>query len=259
MKIKAAGQPTTLQGNFAQARLGLLVLLLGLSQSCFYVPLQKALPNATRNIALLPIQNTTSQPGISQKLDEKLNQAFVVRGRMKVVPRERADVILQWSLQRYDEIALQRDSNQLPVYLRMQIMVDVDLIDAKTGNTLLTTRRTVDLTPVSAPTEQLSPGPIPTADLRPQATHTEDEDSADWDSSDVRTLVEYSDYYRLNALGHPAEDPSVVQDRVSDQMARRVMRLIVNGNGSPLPQGGTGAAGAGHQIEQHPYGSQAAQ
>jgi hypothetical protein len=192
-----------------------LVLALGsavslfLAAACGEVPMKRALSDSVQKIAIPPIENKTGQPDVDQKLTQKMVQAFIVDGRLKVSGKEDADVVLQSTLQRYDRIVLLRDANQVPQQYKLQIVVDLDFIEAKTGKLLWTTRRTLDLTP--------EPG------------KAQGVEGAEWDSANVRSLREFTFYYVINSLGMPPEDENVAADRVIDQMARRVVRRVIEG------------------------------
>jgi hypothetical protein len=186
-----------------------LILIMSLAVACGDVPIHQALQDSIQKIVIMPLENKTGQPDVDQKLNEKITQAFIVNGRLKVSNKEDADVMLQETLQRYDRIVKAVDSNQVPMRYELQIVVDVDLLDAKTGKTLMTTRTTVDLTP--------------------QPGNTGPDQGLDWDSTSIRSLREFTTYYVINNVGMPPEDENAAQERVTDQMAARVVRLIVEG------------------------------
>jgi hypothetical protein len=212
-------------GNFWKLAFAMLVIV-GLVVACGELP-QVMLRDSVQKISIQPLENKTTQTDMEQMLNEKVPQAFIVNGRLKVVNKEDADIVLQWTLQRYDKIVMLRDANQNPVLYRLQIIVDVDLIDGKSGKTLLTTRRTVDLTP--EPTKLAG-----------------DQEGADWDSTEIRSLKEFTRYYTLNSLGKKPEDEYTAEQRVSDQMASRVIRLVVTGsfNAKQAPQAPQGPQGS---------------
>jgi hypothetical protein len=177
-----------------------------LLSSCGDLPLKSQLPESVQKVAIPPMENKTGQPEVDQRLTQKVTQAFIENGRLKVSSREEADAVLQGTLQRYDRIVLTRDANQVPQQYKLQLVVDFDFIDAKTSQLMWTTRRTVDLTPQAGAAE-----------------------GAEWDSTNTRTLREFTTYYVINSIGMPPEDESVAQERVLEQMARRIVRRVVEG------------------------------
>ncbi len=180
---------------------------IALAAACGEVPLKRALPDNIKKISIPPVENKTSQPGVDQLLTQKITQGFIVDGRLGVAPREEADVILAATLQRYDRIVVTRDQNNVPQQYKLQAYVDLDFIDAKTAAQLWTTRRTIDLTP--------QPGA--------------EKEGAEWDSTNTRSLKEFTTFYVINSVGVPPEDESVAADRVLEQMARRVVRRVIEG------------------------------
>ncbi|MES2201640.1 MAG: LPS assembly lipoprotein LptE [candidate division FCPU426 bacterium] len=188
--------------------LGGLALLAVMSSGCEEAGLRRELPNSLTKISIPPFDNKTSQPNVDQQLGQKVTQNFIVDGRLRVVSAGEADAILQGTLQRYDRIVLTRDANQVPQQYKLQLMVDLDFMDAKTGKLMWTTRRTVILTP-----EPLDSG----------------HDASDFDSTNTRSLREFTTYYVLNNVGVPPEDEPAAADRVLEQMARRVVRRVIEG------------------------------
>jgi hypothetical protein len=218
----------------------ILIFCLALACSDVSVSVDKALQNSVENIAILPLENKTSETAIEQLLNDKVTDAFIANGRLNVTDKSNADVLLQWTLQRYDKIVLAQDSNQVPIRYRLQIIVDADLIDANSGKLLLTTRRSVDLTPEPTATST-------TADTM-DTTDTAEENVADWDSTELRSLKEFTTYYLLNNLGKIPEDEYSAQQRIADQMARRLLRLVLGGSFAPNPSQHRGS----HHLRQNP-------
>ena len=177
--------------------------------SCGELPMKRALSDSVQKIAVEPVVNKTGQPEVDQKLTQKVTQAFIVDGRLKVSSRSEADVVLQSTLQRYDRIVLTRDANQVPQQYKLQVVLDMDFIDAKTAAQIWTTRRTIDLTP--------------------QPGNAAGVEGAEWDSANPRSLREFTTYYVINNIGMPPEDENVAVDRVVDQMARRMVRRVIEG------------------------------
>lgn len=191
-----------------------LCLLAGLlavgffASSCDEMGIKKDLPNSLTKIAVQPFENKTGQPNVDQLLTQKTIQDFIADGRLNVVAEHDADAIVHGTLQRYDKIVLTRDANQVPQQYKLQLIVDIDFIDAKTLKQTWTTRRTIDLTP--------------------QPDNGEKE-GAQWDSTNTRSLKEFTTYYVLNTVGVPPEDETTAANRTLDQMANRVVRRVIDG------------------------------
>jgi hypothetical protein len=106
-----------------------------------------------------------------------------------------------------DCIVLTRDANQVPQQYKLQILVDIDFVDLSDGKeTLLWTTR---------PPFSLTPGVEMTRD--------------DFDSTNTRSLREFTNYYVLNVAGVPPEDEATATERLLDQMSRRIVRRALEG------------------------------
>jgi hypothetical protein len=188
---------------------GGLVLVMALAMACDEMAIKRTLSDDIHNVYITPVENKTSEPQVDQLLTQQITQAFIVDGRLKVSSQDSADVILKETLQRFDRIVLIFDANQVPQEYKLQFVMDIDFIDAKTGALKWSTRRTIDLTP--------QPGKAP------------GDEGADWDSEDIRSLREFTTYYGINNRNMPPEDETVAENRVIDQMAARVVRRVIEG------------------------------
>jgi hypothetical protein len=176
-----------------------------LATACADMASKKALPDDILKVAIPTFDNKTGQPNVEALLTKKVVQDFIVDGRLQVVPREQADAVLQGTIQRYDRIVMTRDVNQVPQQYKLQISVDLDFQDLKRGQQLWTTRTELSLTP------------------------GEDAAPDGFDSTSLRSLKEFTNYYVINVVGVPPEDEATALDRVLEQMASRVVRRTLDG------------------------------
>lgn len=173
--------------------------------ACGDMPTKKALPDNIQKLAVPVFENKTGQPDVENLLTKKVVQNFIVDGRLQVAPKESADAVLQGTVQRYDRIVLTRDANQVPQQYKLQVVVDLDFVEIKTGEHLWSTKAQFSLTPgVEGPQEE-------------------------FDSTNLRSLREFTNYYVFNVAGVPPEAESVALDRVLEQMASRVVRRTLDG------------------------------
>ena len=173
--------------------------------ACAEMATKKAIPDNIRKLGIPVFENKTGQPNVENLLTKKVVQNFIVDGRLQVVPVEQADAILQGTVQRYDRIVLTRDSNQVPQQYKLQVAVDIDFTEVKTGIKLWSTRAQISLTPgVDTPSDA-------------------------FDSTNLRSLREFTNYYVFNVAGVPPEDEATALDRVLEQMASRVTRRTLDG------------------------------
>jgi hypothetical protein len=186
-----------------------IVAVLGLGAivvACDDMPvIKKNLPDASTKVAIPDFENKTSEPGIDTTLTQKVVQNFLIDGRLQVTPKEKADELLQGTVERYDQLVMTRDQNQVPQQYKLVLAVDLTLTDLKTGNQMWTTHTIVNLTP------------------------GESADQNAFDSTNTTTLREFTTYYVLNVVGVPPEDEPTALNRLLDQMASRVVRRTIDG------------------------------
>jgi hypothetical protein len=189
--------------------------------------LDRTLPTTAQHLMILPLEDKAGNATLAQLLNDDVTQAFVTGGRLQVVTTTaEADIVLRWTLQRYDQIPLQFDSNNTPVRYRLQMLVDVDMLDAKTGEVRLTSRTSVDLTPV--------PGSGVSGTAAAAATPQGDDSKVPGlDSQSIRTLREFISQTVVNSIGLTPEDDFAAQQRLTALMARRVLRLVIGGSFAP--------------------------
>jgi hypothetical protein len=179
--------------------------------ACGDLPVKMNLPDNILKISIPTLEDKSGQPGLAPLLTQKIVQGFIVDGRLKVVPHDQADGELKVTVQRYDRLVLtySNDIAQVPQQYKLQVAVDMDFIDLKTGKQLWTTRSQVNLTP------------------------GEEVDHDQYDSMNASgslgSLKEFTNFYVNNTVGVPPEDESHAMDRLLDQMADRVVRRTIYG------------------------------
>jgi hypothetical protein len=181
---------------FALAAAAVLLL-----QGCGDVPVNKSVPDAVQRVSIPVFENRTVQPNLESDLTRKVVQDFISDGRVQVVPKEQADAELRGIVQRYDRIVLLRDANQVPQEYKLQIVVDLDFVNVKDGKD----------TPLWTTRQLLEPG------------------KEDFDSTNVRSVKEYTNYYVLNVAGVPPEDEPAALDRLLTQASSRILRRTLDG------------------------------
>lgn len=190
-------------------RVSLLAALLAgvfyLVTACGDMPTKKAIPDNIQKLYVPIFENKTGQPNVENLLTKKVVQNFIVDGRLQVAAKENADAVLIGTIQRYDRIVLTRDANQVPQQYKLQVVVDLDFKDLKTGEQLWSTKAEFSLTPGVEGRQE------------------------DFDSTNLRSLREFTNYYVFNVAGVPPEDESVALDRVLEQMGARVVRRTLDG------------------------------
>lgn len=188
------------------------LVLLGLgfvAAACDDLPLKSNLPTVDTKVYIPDFENKTDEPGLDTLLTQKVIQNFLIDGRLQVATQDKADMLLQGTIERYDRLVMTRDENQVPQQYRLQVKVDLTLYEInKPGQAqkqLWTTKDVVNLTPG----EEVNPD--------------------EFDSTNTTSLSEFTTYYVLNVAGVPPEDEPTAQGRLMDQMAGRVVRRTIDG------------------------------
>jgi hypothetical protein len=186
---------------------GLLGLALIAFSACGELPANKSVPDDIQKVSIPIFQNQTGTPNLENDLTRKVVQDFAADGRVQVEAKDHAQAELRGIIRRYDRIVLTRDANQVPQQYKLQLVVDIDFVNMKDGKDamLWTTRPLFSLTPGVELTRE------------------------DDDSTNVRSLKEYTNYYVLNVAGVPPEDEPAALDRLLNQMSQRVVRRTLDG------------------------------
>jgi hypothetical protein len=97
------------------------------------------LPNV-KTVAILPFENDTPEPALTQEVSEAVRQALEDRLGLRVAPEAGADAIVRGRIVRYDPdlpIAIQPGQGELTVTKRkVQLTVDVEIVNQREGTTV---------------------------------------------------------------------------------------------------------------------------
>lgn len=123
-------------------RSGLIrALLFAALTSCFpYGFAGGGLPSYVRTIAVLPFDNQTPSPDLQREVFDAMHHGLLSRLGLHDAPEARADAILRGTLLRYDaDIPVAYSANPRTATTarrRLQIVLDVELVDQKSGKAL---------------------------------------------------------------------------------------------------------------------------
>ena len=99
-----------------------------------------AFPPHVRTMAVLPFENETSSADLQTELVESMRAKLKERLGVRDAPQDRADAIVRGSIRAYDAdvpIGFSADPRQaVSARRRLQITVDVEILDQTTGKTL---------------------------------------------------------------------------------------------------------------------------
>ncbi len=106
---------------------------------CLYGFAGGTLPNV-RTVAILPFDNDTPEPALTQEVSEAVRQALEGRLGLRVATEASADAIVRGRVVRYDPdipISLQAGLGQVTVTKRkVQITVDVEIVNQRDGTSV---------------------------------------------------------------------------------------------------------------------------
>jgi hypothetical protein len=129
---------------------GTVLLLLSLSLigagGCLYGFSGGGLPPEIRTVAVLPFENMTAEPTLTQEITQAVREAVERRLGLRPAGEEQADAIVRGTITRYEpDIPLaitgasSTTSNRVEVTNRMvQITVSVEILDQREGKPLWT-------------------------------------------------------------------------------------------------------------------------
>ena len=106
---------------------------------CIYGFAGGTLPNV-KTVAILPFENDTPEPSLTQEVSEAVRQAFEGRLGLRVAPEASADALVRGRIARYDPdvpIALLPGQGEVTVTKRkVQLAVDVEILNQREGTTV---------------------------------------------------------------------------------------------------------------------------
>jgi len=93
-----------------------------------------SLPKHIKTVAIPVFSNTSTQPNIHRKMTNAIRQSFINDGRLKVVNRKSADLVMRGILNSYALQAVSFNSNDIAVeyYVLLGVAIDVkDMVKRK--------------------------------------------------------------------------------------------------------------------------------
>ncbi|MGH7562761.1 MAG: LPS assembly lipoprotein LptE [Gemmatimonadales bacterium] len=126
---------------------GLVPLLLSASlagtSACLYGFAGGGLPAGIRTVAVLPFENLTAEPTLTQEITQAVREAVQNRLGLRPAGEDQADAIVRGTVTRYEpDLPLSftgADNNRVEVTRRMvQITVSVEIINQREGKPLWT-------------------------------------------------------------------------------------------------------------------------
>ena len=121
---------------------GLLASLSLLLSGCLYGFAGGGLPPSIKTVAVLPFDNQTPEPTLTQEVSAKVREAVQSRLGLREASENQADAVVRGTIARYEPdlpVAYQGNtqSNQVTVSRRLvQITVSVEILDQHRGKSL---------------------------------------------------------------------------------------------------------------------------
>ena len=107
---------------------------------CLYGFAGGGLPPSIKTVAILPFDNQTPEPTLTQEISRAVREAVESRLGLRQSAEARADAVVRGSITRYEPdlpVAYTGDSSQVTVTRRqVQITVSVEILDQKQGKAL---------------------------------------------------------------------------------------------------------------------------
>jgi hypothetical protein len=97
--------------------------------ACVRIPPTRVLPNSINTIYVPIFENLSFEPGVEEKLTRLTQEEFLVDGRLDVVARQNADVVLAGSLETFDVNVGRHSVDYFPLVSRITLVADVSLYD----------------------------------------------------------------------------------------------------------------------------------
>ena len=117
--------------------LGFLALT---ATGCIYGFAGGGLPSHIKTVAILPFENETAASGLQRELHERMRREIEGRLGLRPAAESRSDAVVRGRILRYDvdiPVGYSADRRQVSTARRrLQIAVDVEIVDQKRGRTL---------------------------------------------------------------------------------------------------------------------------
>jgi len=124
---------------------GSLALVVLLLTGCFYsLSGGGGLPKHVRTVAVIPFENETANPEITSELHQELRRTMLDRLGLRDATEQRANAVVRGRITAYEAdvpVAFSADpSRSTSARRRLQLTVDVEIIDQTNGRTLFEKR-----------------------------------------------------------------------------------------------------------------------
>lgn len=100
------------------------------------------LPKGLKTVAIEPFDNQTASPELPKELFDQLRKTLQDRLNLREAPVARADVLVKGAIMKYDVdipagVSADQRQSTTSTRRRLQLVIDIEMIDQKTGRSLL--------------------------------------------------------------------------------------------------------------------------
>jgi len=95
------------------------------------------LPDNVTSIYIPYVKNETMEYGVEEEVTDALIREFIKDGRLAVVPRDEADVVLEGFIDEYDLSPVERNSAGRTIAYHVDVSVELTLRDLRSGDIYL--------------------------------------------------------------------------------------------------------------------------
>ncbi len=113
---------------------GAAILAVLLAAGCATFGGTGSLPPGASTIAIPMFRNETLEPGIEEAATQVLAERFMIDGRLKIAPRDVADLVLSGTITSYDLRSQAYDREDRVFSSSVRIGIAMSLLDAESGD-----------------------------------------------------------------------------------------------------------------------------
>ena len=118
----------------------LAALVLAGAQGCLYGFAGGGLPSHIKTVAILPFDNQTAEPRLTQEVADAVTEAMERRLGLRLSSEESADAVVRGTIQRYDpDLLLSQQPGEGNVQVtrrRVRLVLTVEIYDQRQGRAL---------------------------------------------------------------------------------------------------------------------------
>lgn len=112
-----------------------LLLVLTMVAGCG-VNHSRSIPPNVNNVYFAPVENNSSEPGLENILTDEATQQILADGRVELVDKDQADVVVKSTITQYRRIPLIYNDQDIVQQYKVRVEMRIRMLDADTGDEL---------------------------------------------------------------------------------------------------------------------------